>query len=406
MATRTHAIASLPQTPPLAQRFLSSKHLGRWVYTCLLMLLCYIPFVQAEQYVYDRVVRPERSRAVAPVFSKPDTFWPTDWWGRETGFERTWYDPALNEGLFNHKDMEEDPRDYWLPKHPEFDEVDLEAFNEQAFNNYTPYAVGMLPYHIKMGKRSLKPGVYQFKLGQWDDGSIEVNLRNEAYHLPDYTFLSNSPVRNEARILQQRDQLARRTYGQDGKPQAIGNPPNGLTLKEHEKLQRRQDVIIATQGGKVMGAFLVDEKVVYPEAPKTVWGLASRNARHEQWGAISPVETLKARVDESEGRPRTRFTLDAYTGKVRMEVCQKHVCYQTWVNAVDVHAYAPPVALQKHPHQSTEDVTHPQHSTQAPNNATPPPETSSHDEFPAMPKPVRTSPSTSSTQRSYFNWGN
>jgi hypothetical protein len=307
------------------------------------------PTIQAKQYIYDRVIQPERQQAVTPPFSKPDTPWPEDWWGRETGFQRGWYDPGSSEALFHWKDREDDPRDYWLPKYHPFDEIDLEAFDEQAFHNYTPYAVGTLPYAVYWRKMSLTPGVYQFKLGQWDDGSYNTHLRQSPYRLPDYTFLGNSPLRRENEVLQKRETLKQRTYGTDKTPQAIGEPPRGLTLKEHDKLQRRQDVIIATQGGKVMALFPVEEKIVYPEAPKTTWGLAYRNNRHEQWGALSPVDTLKARVDESAGRPRTRFLLDVPSGRVRLSVCQKHVCYETWLYARDVYAYsgtrppAPPV---------------------------------------------------------------
>ena len=282
-----------------------------------LLLLCFAtPFVYAlnEPYpksevqalgIYEPYKKPERFESVPPVFAKPDTPWPVDHWGASRGFKATWDDPGSSENEHGFKD--DGPRSFWKAKEYPFEEIDLEAFADQAFNHYTPYAVGTLPYAVKWQKMTLKTGVYQFKLGQWNDGSQKVNLKD----------LSPSPFLK-------------------------GTRPSQEQLEERKQASRSKDVFIVTQGGKVMAVLPIMARSTPPEdISKVVAVLRHENARHPQWGKLGWVETMKARIDESEGRPVMRFHLEEATGQVTISVCQKHQCYSSFVPSLDVWPYVP-----------------------------------------------------------------
>ena len=253
--------------------------------------------------IYEPYNAPARFESVQPVFVKPDTPWALDHWGASRGFKKTWDDPGSSENKHGFKD--DGPRSFWNAKEHPFEEVDLEAFAEQAFNNYTPYAVGTLPYAVKWHQMSLKAGIYQFKLGQWNDGSQKVNLRE-------------APQSSLSK----------------------GNPPVNESLGQLKRLNKQMDVIIVTQGGKVMAVLPIMESQATPEVISKVTAvLRHENARHPQRGKLGWVDTMKARIDETEGRPVTRFHLDEMTGQVTIAVCQKHRCYSSFVPSKELFPY-------------------------------------------------------------------
>jgi hypothetical protein len=261
--------------------------------------------------IYEKYTPPDPSESVVPVFSKPDAPWPVDYWGRSRGFHSQWDDPGSTE---NSPGVEGDgSRTFTNPKDYPFEEVDLEAFAEQAFHNYTPYAVGMLPYAVEWHTMKLDAGLYQFKLGQWNDGSQKVNVRElKAKNLP-------------------RNQVGR------------GNPPLNASLRELERLDKKEEVIIVTKGGQVKAVFPIMQQETKPAViGRFQRAFMRRNKRHPQWGEMGLIQTFKARIDETEGRPITLFDLEEETGVVHMTVCQRHLCHTAFVNAKDVFPYVPP----------------------------------------------------------------
>ena len=264
--------------------------------------------------IYEKYTPPDPSESVVPVFSKPDSPWPVDYWGRSRGFHNQWDDPGSTE---NTPGVEGDgSRTFTNPKDYPFEEVDLEAFAEQAFHNYTPYAVGMLPYAVEWHTMTLEPGMYQFQLGQWNDGSQKINLRE----LKTKELSANQVGR--------------------------GNPPIQSSLRELEHLEKQDDVIVVSKGGQVKAVFPIMQR----ESKPAVFGrfqraLMRRNKRHPQWGELGLIQTFKARIDESEGRPMMLFDLDEVTGVVKICICQPHVCHITLVNAKDVFPHVPAQAV-------------------------------------------------------------
>ncbi len=261
--------------------------------------------------IYEKYTPPDPSESVVPVFSKPDAPWPVDYWGRSRGFHSQWDDPGSTE---NSPGVEGDgSRTFTNPKDYPFEEIDLEAFAEQAFHNYTPYAVGMLPYAVEWHTMKLDAGLYQFKLGQWNDGSQKVNVRElKAKNLP-------------------RNQVGR------------GNPPLNASLRELERLDKKEEVIIVTKGGQVKAVFPIMQQETKPAViGRFQRAFMRRNKRHPQWGEMGLIQTFKARIDETEGRPITLFDLEEETGVVYISVCQRHLCHTAFVNAKDVFPYVPP----------------------------------------------------------------
>ena len=250
--------------------------------------------------IYEPYVPPERYESVAPVFAKPDTPWPVDYWGHSRGFYAQWDDPGSTENKAGVK--EDGSRTFWNAKAYPFEEVDLEAFAEQAFNHYTPYAVGMLPYAVRWQKMKLTTGLYQFKLGQWNDGSEKTTLRG------------------------------------------LNRTPSPQSLREMKVQSQDFQVIMVSKGGKVMAVFPVMERQSPPEKFHPFRQVVRQDLRHHpQWGKLGPLEQVKARIDESEGRPTTNFDLNEVTGIVRLSVCQKNQCFITRVQAADVYSHTNPL---------------------------------------------------------------
>ena len=94
---------------------------------------------------------------------------------------------------------------------------------------------------------------------------------------------------------------------------------------------------MVSKGGKVIAVFPVMQTKDVPEGfSKVTAVLRHENPRHPQRGKLGWVDTLKARVDETEGRPITRFNLDERTGEVTIGVCQKHLCYMSFLPSRDL----------------------------------------------------------------------
>ena len=130
--------------------------------------------------------------------------------------------------------------------------MDLETYKDYDQLNYTPYAVGAIGYDFYWGKKLLRKGIYQAKLGPATGGSLNTHL---------------------------------------GKG-AVGQ------------------ALILFQAGKVVAVFAVQPG--WPATPPPPWFNPTTTVRnHCQWGPLTARENWRARLNESFVRPTLQAALVA-----------------------------------------------------------------------------------------------
>lgn len=330
------------------------KERGRNLFLLLLgFSLFYSPYSHAVDYAntnttysgylypgyWNHVELPDEREYVAPVYQRVSPYWLRDYWGSNTDFDYGWYDPRSSENKYG---LEGDgPRSFWLPKLHALDEVDLEAFDEQAYANSTPYAVGMLPYNIQWRKMKIDKGMHQFKLGQWNDGSLKTNLRKE-------------DMRPKQSTIKQKK--AEQGYIYDPSPNVpneFASPPTEQSLEQARRLNKKMDVIVVTKGGKVEAVLPVVQVV---DLNTQTWWRNFNSKRHPQWGNLGAVELFKARIDESYGRPVVAFNMNEVTGEVIVAVCQRNMCYESLTRHRDAYSYMASEKESKQPVTIYKDI--------------------------------------------------
>lgn len=99
------------------------------------------------------------------------------WDGRWTnGASLDWpaKDPGSSDGKANSKDPLK--RDYFIPAERDFADVDPEELAELDKSGYSPYVLVRFQHDVVVNGRNLPKGYYQIKIGQFSDGSPNVNL--------------------------------------------------------------------------------------------------------------------------------------------------------------------------------------------------------------------------------------
>ncbi|MGE0201585.1 MAG: hypothetical protein AB7P76_11530 [Candidatus Melainabacteria bacterium] len=104
--------------------------------------------------------------------AQPALAWDGRWTSAPSG-EWPVIDPGSTEGMSYTKER---PQTYILPPARNYGDVDPEEFDELSWKDKTPFAPLQLNSTYIAGGKVIPPGFYQIKLGQYDDGSPNVQL--------------------------------------------------------------------------------------------------------------------------------------------------------------------------------------------------------------------------------------
>lgn len=266
------------------------------------------------------------NEGVDPIFQKP-SFWEDEPYNRGTlGYKYDWTDPKSSEMKSGIKEGDR-IQEYWLPDKRPFEDLDLEAADEYLRHNDTPYALGILCADVKLGKLVVPKGIYQVKLGQWQDGSLNSNIGTlqTALETPPPTATGTHPP------------SPRKQESPTYQPKALTNkqPPTPKTLAQQKAMQRTVDVFILINMGKVVAVLPIDEKQWIPNASGKKTETIKVPSQgyppyHQQWGKLTQAELFRARKNETYARPTFKsFAKDDMW--LTLEVTQRHWQFRAFV---------------------------------------------------------------------------
>ncbi len=99
-------------------------------------------------------------------------------WTRAVSGEWPLVDPGSSEGKTG---IKEHPQTFFIPPPRDFADVDPEEMDEAAGRMYTPYSAVRFTQDLSYLNKQIPQGFYQVKLGQWNDGSPNVNLSTQGF---------------------------------------------------------------------------------------------------------------------------------------------------------------------------------------------------------------------------------
>ncbi len=266
------------------------------------------------------------NEAVDPIFQKPD-FWEDEPYNRGTlGYKYDWRDEKSSEMKSGVKEADR-IQEYWLPDKRNFEDLDLEASAEYLRHNYTPYALGALIADIKLGKTVVPRGFYQVKLGQWQDGSLNMNVPQLK------TDLANTKAQQAQTTVKGSGarQVESASYKPKGLSDAKNRPPKNLA--QQKAMQKPIDVLILINMGKVMAVVPIDEKqfVAGEKRFETVKvPTQAYSTYNQQWGKLTAVENFRARKNETYARP-TFHSFAKDDAWLTLEITQRHWQFRAFV---------------------------------------------------------------------------